>query len=193
MKKRTKSVFIVFAFVLIIVVGVLIIMYSGSTIFSNMFSDNPEKQVQVLEIQYKINHKEKTLFYLCSALQDESLYDRNLYSEKLVTYGEIYLKSDFGKSDDGFHSQYLTALLNLGMNERFESECKAWFSTVTNTNELIWLYNALYSATATNYFDSEKQFIKDFAKEILTSEKIVSTNKQEYDELVRRYTELAEK
>ena len=66
------------------------------------------------------------------------------------------------------------------------------FSTVTNTNELIWLYNALYSATATNYFDSEKQFIKDFAKEILTSEKIVSTNKQEYDELVRRYTELAE-
>lgn len=30
------------------------------------------------------------------------------------------------------------------------------------------------------------------AKEVLISEKIVSSNKQEYDELVRRYTELAE-
>lgn len=77
----------------------------------------------------------------------------------------------------------------VGLNERFESECREWFSAVTNSNELLWICNALYSA---NCFDSEKQFIKDFAKEVLISEKIVSSNKQEYDELVRRYTELAE-
>ena len=189
MKKKTKSTYIILIFVLIIVVGALAIIYSGSTVLSDAFSDKPEKQVQVLEVQYKMNHKEKTLLYLCSALQNESLYESKVYSEKLITYGEIYLKSDLGKSDNGFHSQYLVALLNSGLNERFEAECRDWFSAVTNSNELIWLCCTLYSA---NRFDSEKQFIKDFAKEILISEKIVSGNKQEYDELVRRYTELAE-
>lgn len=189
MKKKIKSTYIILMFALIIVVGALPIIYSGSTVISDAFSDNPEKQVQVLEMRYKMNHKEKTLLYLCSALQNESLYESRVYSEKLITYGEVYLKSDLGKSDEGFRRQYLVTLLNLGLNERFESECRKWFSAVTNSNELLWICNALYSA---NCFDSEKQFIKDFAKEVLISEKIVSSNKQEYDELVRRYTELAE-
>ena len=191
MKSKSKKISITIAVILaVIVLGAFGVFYSESTVFSDLFSKNPEKEVQVLETQYKINHKDKTLIFLCSALQDDSLYENKEYMEKLVTYGEMYLKSDVGKSDVSFHSQYLTALQALGMNAKFETECRAWFSNITTANELVWLCNALYSVNI-NGADSEKYFIKAFSKEVLESGKISSENKQEYDVLVSRFTELA--
>ena len=190
MKSKSKKISITIAVILaVIVLGAFGVFYSESTVFSDLFSKNPEKEVQVLEAQYKINHKDKTLIFLCSALQDDSLYENKEYMEKLVTYGEMYLKSDVGKSDVSFHSQYLTALQALGMNEKFETECRAWFSNITTANELVWLCNALYSVNI-NGADSEKNFIEAFSKEVLESGKISSENKQEYDVLVSRFTEL---
>ena len=164
MKSKSKKILITIAVVLaVIVLEAFGVFYSESTLFSDLFSKNPEKKVKVLEAQYKINHKDKTLIFLCSALQDDSLYENKEYMEKLVTYGEMYLKSDVGKSDVSFHSQYLTALQALGMNAKFETECRAWFSNITTANELVWLCNALYSVNI-NGADSEKYFIKAFSK-----------------------------
>lgn len=174
MKSKSKKISIIMAVVLtVIVLGAFGVFYSESTVFSDLFSKNPEKEVQVLEAQYKINHKDKTLLFLCSALQDDSLYENKEYTEKLVTYGEMYLKSDVGKSDVSFHSQYLTALQALGMNEKFETECRAWLSDITTTNELVRLYSALYPVNI-NRADSEKNFVKAFAKNVLSSGKISS-------------------
>lgn len=98
------------------------------------------------------------------------MYENKEYTEKLVTYGEMYLKSDVGKSDVSFHSQYLTALQALGLNEKFETECRAWFSNITTTKELVWLCNALYSVNI-NGADSEKDFVKAFSKRFWKAEK----------------------
>ena len=64
MKSKSKKILITIAVVLaVIVVGAFGVFYSESTVFSDLFSKNPEKKVQVLEAQYKINHKDKTLIF----------------------------------------------------------------------------------------------------------------------------------
>ena len=57
MKSKSKKISITIAVILaVIVLGAFGVFYSESTVFSDLFSKNPEKEVQVLEAQYKINH-----------------------------------------------------------------------------------------------------------------------------------------
>lgn len=191
MKKEIKIILILLSAVLAVATVAIGIFCSGSTLFSDIFGKSPEMQVEILEAQYKITEKPKVLKNLCDALffvgnEDES---REHY-EKVAYYCELYLKGS-NAVDRSAYSQYLIALSRISETEKLKTEAENFLNKCNSDDDFQVLYHALFVIKQQGTSE-EQTYVKQLAKKISDGSYLKSNSKMKYDELVNKYTLLAE-
>lgn len=191
MKKINKKMLIVCSIMFLIFIAILGLFCSGNSIFSDMFENQPESQSKILEVQYKITKKDSVLKNLCSSLQmvgNEN--ESNEYFEKFVFYSEMYLKGN-GNFDRNLYGQYLIALSKLSEHEKLEVESKNFLDKCVSEKDFQILYFSL-SIIKEQGAQQDKDYVKNFAKEILDGSYLSANSEEEYNELKNKYINLAE-
>ncbi len=191
MKKANKKLLAVCGVLLLIIAIICGIFCSGSSLFSDIFESRPEFQSKILEAQYKITKKDSVLKNLCGSLQmvgNENESDE--YYEKLVLYSEIYLKND-DVFDSSLYGQYLIALSKLSEHEKLKVESKNFLNKCVSENDFKILYFSL-SVIKEQGSQQDKDYVKEFAKEILYGPHLSAESEEEYIDLKSDYTSLAE-
>ncbi len=191
MKKTNKKIIAICSIIFLMFIAIFGVFCSGSTIFSDMFKNQPETQSKILEVQYKITKKDKVLERLCSSLQmvsNENQSDEHL--EKLVLYSELYLKDD-DVVDCSLYGQYLMALSKLSKHEKLRVESKNFLYKCVSEEDFNILYLSLY-AIKEQGSQQDKDYVKIFSREILDGPYLNANSEEKYNELKKKYTNLAE-
>lgn len=193
-KKKAIIKTVVFSFTFVIIIALIFsigMFCSGSSVFSDMYKNQPETQSKILEVQYKITKKDKVLKSLCSSLQMVSNENQNNeHLEKFVLYSGIYLKDNDNVSYCSLYCQYLMALSKLSEYEKLKIESKNFLDKYTSESDFKILYVALYGIKEEGS-QQDKDYVKNFATEILDGS-YLNANSEEYTELQAMYLELTE-
>lgn len=190
-KKGAKIIIIAISALLVAAAVLLGIFLSGSSLFADALGNGSAAQVKVLETQYKITKKPSVLANLCDALAySGNMDDSKEHYEKTAYYFELYLENgkDFSASD---FAVYLTALSRLSATDKLKTEIENYMKSNHSGDDYKTLYVALF-AVKQNGSEEEKEYIKEIAKEITDGSYLKSDSKTEYEELVNKYTILAE-
>lgn len=191
MKKRTKIIIIVLSAVLAVVAVPLGIFFSGNTLLTDVLVKNPASQVKILEVQYKITKKPIVLKSLCDALYSADEEDDSYeHHEKVAHYFGLYLEGGNDLVLSGF-PMYIHSLSIISETEKIKTEIDNYLKKDLSDSDFNRLYFTLLGLKQYGS-QEEKEYVKEVANRILDGSYLKSNSKTEYEELVNRYTLLAE-